>query len=442
MEQTLQRQEFLRRQIKQAKDHPRKAYLDTYARRRSLHGLDEARLQAKKTSAQTIKQPQIQPTDNVAATKAGVKMAVDAVSVPVAAVKSKPVVASKPKIVNAGVIDGIQKVSKQKIISDFSKPTNFVPEEQLAYTPTSHNFYTPESDKQIAEGDYVGTISARRQPAAMPASQFMQKLSAAIDEKTENEVDSIKNHMSPEKAKRLEANLDALYSQSLTEQLAKGRSNSSSHVRGIIASSLICGLLAVGIFAFVGKADTQQVVAQPVGAPVIEVESTAPSQAPAGEAPQTRSRAVAPSAVQPTDPVRVVAAKIGMNGSVERVGTNAEGAIDVPRSYGLIGWYSQSTTAGQNGPTVLVGHYTGGYGGIFDKLNGLVDGDLITVTNGKGENFTYKVTRKAEYPKDQVPMAEVVKPGDKPRLEIITCSGKWQAQDYTNRIVLTAEYVQ
>jgi LPXTG-site transpeptidase (sortase) family protein len=116
--------------------------------------------------------------------------------------------------------------------------------------------------------------------------------------------------------------------------------------------------------------------------------------------------------------------------------------MEVPQSYGVVGWYNKGAMPGEKGPAVLAGHFTGGYGGVFDKLTDVKDGDLITMTNGKGESFTYKVTKKVEYEKDKVPMAELFKPSNESRLEIITCSGKWQAQNYDKRLVVTAEIVR
>jgi sortase (surface protein transpeptidase) len=79
---------------------------------------------------------------------------------------------------------------------------------------------------------------------------------------------------------------------------------------------------------------------------------------------------------------------------------------------------------------------------VFDKLQDAKDGDLITVANGRGQTFTYKVTAKNEYDKDKVPMAELFKNSVDSRLEIITCSGKWQTSQYDKRLVVTAEIVR
>lgn len=241
---------------------------------------------------------------------------------------------------------------------------------------------------------------------------------------------------------RIAANLQALYGDdSLTSQLTKSHTSASaSHVRTIVASAMACGVLSVGIFAFMGKVGYQPVVAQPVSTPVIAVQ-VPDSQAPAGT-PITTPNASAPIPVDPNHPARILISSIGVNAHIEALDLTSDGLIAVPKSWGMVGWYDRSVLPGQVGPTVLVGHYTGGYGGAFDKLKDLKNGDLITTTNGKGESVTFKVMAMNEYDVSRVPMADIVKAGSAPRLEIITCSGQWQSTQYNKRLVVTAEIVQ
>lgn len=238
---------------------------------------------------------------------------------------------------------------------------------------------------------------------------------------------------------RIEANLKALYSNSLTEMMSRSNASASaSHIRTIVASALACGILSVGIFSFFSQYNAPPVVAQPIGTPVIEVESSN-SQQPQGTDKSTVS---GPVVTDPSHPIRLVASSIGVNAPVEGLGTTPDGLIAVPKSYGVVGWYNKGSVPGKSGPAVLVGHYTGGQKGVFDNLKDLKQGDLVTTTNGKGESFTYRVTALNEYDRDKVPMADLFKSSDSSRLEIITCSGKWQANNYTKRFVVTAELVR
>ncbi len=244
-----------------------------------------------------------------------------------------------------------------------------------------------------------------------------------------------------ERENQLTANLESLYKPSLTEQLLKSNSSSASHVRTVVLSALTCGILSLSIFAFLTRVNSMPVVAQPIGAPVIEVEAPASSSTPPGRALPAASVG-APIHTKPTDPVKIVISRLGVNAQVYNVGITAKGEIEVPKAWGLVGWYAKGKTVSEKGPTVLVGHYSGGYGAVFDKLGSLNNGDLITVTTREGKSFTYKVTKKVDYPKDKVPMQSIFKGGSESRLEIITCSGAWQAPTYSNRLVVTAELVK
>lgn len=282
---------------------------------------------------------------------------------------------------------------------------------------------------------YLDTLMHHHQQRVSQAPQAIETISEPIV------TDNTQHLIDIDKQKKIEANLNALYNpRPLTSQIAKSQNSASAmHVRTIVASAMACGILSVGIFAFSGRYNPQPVVAEPIGSPVIEVE-----------APETKAPTGAPVATHtdysvsanPTDPVQIIAASIGVNARINGLGNTQDGLIAVPRSYTTVGWYNRGSTVGQPGPVVMVGHFTGGYGGVFDKLKDIKDGDLITIKNGKNQVFTYRVTAKNEYAKDQVPMAEIFKKSDTSRLEIITCSGKWQSNSYNNRVVVSAELVQ
>ncbi|MCA9301308.1 class F sortase [Candidatus Saccharibacteria bacterium] len=282
----------------------------------------------------------------------------------------------------------------------------------------------------------VQQISSTVQPSVHSTQQITAPQGDAINIPVNQE-----RHKLDER--KIEANLRALYEDegSLTAMLSKDDSSASlSHVRTIITSAFACGVIAVSMFTFFSRASSQPVVAQPVGAPVIEVE--APKTQPTTQSAPVNQQANNRVNADPNHPVRFVISSIGVNAPVQGVGMTPAGLMDVPKAYGVVGWYNKGMLPGQKGPAVMVGHYAGGAGAVFDKLADIKDGDLITVTNGKGQSFTYKVTKKAEYAKDQVPMNDLFKTGDDSRLEIITCAGKWQAQNYDKRLVVSAELVR
>lgn len=391
----------------------RRAYLDTYAKKRAHQGVVHQAAQAPVTA---------QPPNPV------------------------PQHALKPQVQPSVVVVPVQ----AKATARPSDTAQTIPDQLAALATQIPSKAAPAKAKKSARA-YVGQLLKRKQSvgatyapnhemteqapvAARIAHHEYADVHYSSDLEPEKPVDSV-----PEI--HIEANLEALYGGSLTKQITENRTSASaSHVRTIVASALTCGVLAVGMFTFLSRVDSQPVVAQPIGSPVIEVEAPA-SQPQANGTPVTApSGEIVPA--DPSHPVRLVMSSIGVNAPVEGLGTTSDGLIAVPKSYGVVGWYNKGSVPGKPGPAVLVGHYASGQGAVFDKLTGLKDGDLITTTNGRGESFTYRVIKKAEYERDKVPMQDIFKKSDASRLEIITCAGKWQANNYDKRLVVTAELVQ
>lgn len=317
------------------------------------------------------------------------------------------------------------------------------PEDFVQAQPSSESFRYQnllQEVKQPVRKNYLDTLTQRHRAAVAAAPQAEETVLASSLDSSLDDLFEEPREASQEREEKLEANLRALYAGSLTEQIAKNTSSASaSHVRTIVASALACGIMAVGIFSFFGKFDYVPVVAQPIGSPVIEVESSNVQQAPKGT---SAASAMSTIAVDALSPVNLTISSIGVNTTVESLGQTPTGLIEVPKSYGVAGWYNKSSVPGKSGPTVLVGHYTGGNNGVFDNLKNLKKGDLITTTNGKGQSVTYRVAAMNEYDRDKVPMAEIFKNSKETRLEIITCAGKWQANNYNKRLVVTAELVK
>jgi len=396
----------------------RKVYLDTYARRRA--GLSDKPAKQEQSipimEAAAAEPTAAMPMYNPVASLTNVQQQV--VSMPVATHVDPPVVSQRE--VTVPVVQQVvpQNVPQQAYVAAGPQPV----QTNIALT-------------QQPQQNYIQPKPAAQQKEAVP-----YRVAAQVAE----DVVPVAHHQVDRSGadERIAVNLRALYADedSLTAALMNSQSSASlSHMRTIIASAFACGIIAVSLFSFFGQAGSNSVVAQPVGSPVIEVEAPPIRQVPQdAPAPQNSTRVAA----NPNHPVRLVIGGIAVNAPVQGVGTTPDGLMEVPKSYGIVGWYNKGVMPGQKGPAVLAGHYTGGYGGVFDKLADLKDGDLITVTNGKGESFTYKVTKKVEYEKDKVPMADLFKTGNESRLEIITCSGKWQAQNYDKRLVVTAEIVR
>lgn len=314
-------------------------------------------------------------------------------------------------------------------------------ESQPGYTPldtvksAAATQSVPTTTPQQA-GNYLDVLVQRHAAAVAEAPEQLETVTPPTKDASDAVFVSNPDNQK-ENAERLEVNLRALYEDSLIRD-APNKPKQISYTRAMATSAFACGILAVGIFTFFARVDSAPLVAQPVGSPVIEVEVPVQQSRPRAQSQSDDSRV----ASDPSHPVRIVASEAGINAPVIGLGITPDGLIDVPEAYGVVGWYNKGVVPGKPGPAVIVGHYTEGLGGAFDNLYQLKKGDLITVTNGRGQNFTYKLTAKKEYDKDKVPMEKLFEKGDGSRLEIITCAGKWQADNYDKRLVVTAELVR
>jgi LPXTG-site transpeptidase (sortase) family protein len=427
----------------------RRACLDTYAKNR-VHIDTTGRTQAKTQSLTQQPTPQIVQQPGYAPQSAAVL--IDELSDQDMAALWAPVhnplqsQAVKPVAVNDTVVSAAPKLQKKNRLTDLKaslKNTQNIKKQERELQKQQKAELKRAATEQSNEPSYIPSIAQYAAPVAddtRSKAQYANDEQSLLDESGGFSVSQARD----DQEKKVEANLRALYARPLTEQIAASSENSASasHMRTIIASAFACGIMAVGIFTVFGNYGSQPVIAQPIGSPVIEVEASTPQpQAGAPVAtPSKQGSDIIPA--DPSHPVRIIMSSIGVNAPVQGLGTTPEGLMAVPKSYGIVGWYNKGAVPGKPGPAVLAGHYTGGNKGVFDKLQDAKDGDLITVANGRGQTFTYKVTAKNEYDKDKVPMAELFKNSVDSRLEIITCSGKWQTSQYDKRLVVTAEIVR
>lgn len=144
-----------------------------------------------------------------------------------------------------------------------------------------------------------------------------------------------------------------------------------------------------------------------------------------------------------SEPQTLVIPKLNVNASVESVGMDSEGKMDIPKNVDNVAWYNLGYKPGEKGAAVIAGHYDkkDGSPAVFYELSSLQTGDEIIVLGENGEKLTYIITRKASYLTEQFPLEEVFGTQDKPRLHLITCAGTWNKGEasYSNRLVVYSE---
>ncbi|MGW3358521.1 class F sortase [Streptomyces bungoensis] len=177
----------------------------------------------------------------------------------------------------------------------------------------------------------------------------------------------------------------------------------------------------------------------------------------AGCGPRPHPAASRPSSATPTSgrpspggvralarsaPVRLAIPAIGVDTPVLRLGLAGDGSVQVPpvTDHDRAGWYRNSPTPGQVGPSVILGHVTvGAYGdGVFRHLDRLRRGDGIVVRLENGASAGFAVTAVRTVAKARFPTEAVYGDVDRPELRLITCGGPRTAAGYPDNVIVFA----
>ncbi len=154
---------------------------------------------------------------------------------------------------------------------------------------------------------------------------------------------------------------------------------------------------------------------------------------PAGRAAHALARSV---------PVTLRVPAIGVDTPVMRLGLASDGTVQVPpiTAHDRAGWYRNSPTPGQTGPSVILGHVTvGAYGdGVFRHLAKLRRGDRIEAGLENGTTATFTVTTVRTVAKADFPSDEVYGNVDRPELRLITCGGTRTGTGYLDNVIVFA----
>jgi LPXTG-site transpeptidase (sortase) family protein len=159
------------------------------------------------------------------------------------------------------------------------------------------------------------------------------------------------------------------------------------------------------------------------GAGPVSASSSPAAPAPSGPAPEPRQGAPAPPGIG-VEPARVDIPAIGIAEPLIGLGIDSDGALEVPADYFDVGWFTGGGRPGGRGPTVIAAHVnTGTAPAVFDRLDELVVGDLVEVTDVEGTVVPYVVSEVADYAKTRFPTARVFGATIEDELRLITCAG-------------------
>jgi LPXTG-site transpeptidase (sortase) family protein len=123
-------------------------------------------------------------------------------------------------------------------------------------------------------------------------------------------------------------------------------------------------------------------------------------------------------------PVTITIPSISVQTNVVNLGLTASGALQVPSSTAVAGWYTGSPRPGAIGSAVIAGHIDSRVGpGVFFRLSQLRPNDRVYVRRADGTLAVFRVTAVQRYAKDSFPTLAVYGPAPDPELRLITCGG-------------------
>jgi sortase (surface protein transpeptidase) len=155
--------------------------------------------------------------------------------------------------------------------------------------------------------------------------------------------------------------------------------------------------------------------------------------------------AAAPTAPSPiAAPATLTIPEIGVSTRLITLGLTAQGAVQVPPTTSVAGWYTRSPRPGAVGPAIILGHIDSDQGpGVFFGLAELRSGDPIYIRRSDGSTVEFWVTAVQSYLKARFPTEAVYGPTPDAELRLITCGGAFDAatSHYLSNIVVYATEV-
>lgn len=224
--------------------------------------------------------------------------------------------------------------------------------------------------------------------------------------------------------------------------------------RGRLVTAAVSAVLAVAavVVALVATAHQQHAPSPPASAANPAMERTlggpasngAPSSA-LGSKGRAGSAVVGSLVLQRSVPVSLGVPRLGIHGApLMRLGKGRDGSIQVPPTgpNSPAGWFQDSPTPGQLGPSVILGHVDSSAGGpaIFFRLGMLRPGDTATITRADRTVAVFRVDSVREYAKSAFPTQQVFGGTGHASLRLITCGGTFNPAkaSYENNIVVYA----
>lgn len=143
-------------------------------------------------------------------------------------------------------------------------------------------------------------------------------------------------------------------------------------------------------------------------------------------------------------PIRLTISKIKVDAPVKYVGLTSGGAMDVPSGPYDVAWFNLGSRPGQKGSAVIAGHYgiwKNGAVSVFNKLNTLRKGDIVSIKDDAGANISF-IVRESKTFKPNADASSVFGSNDgKSHLNLVTCIFDKVSKKYSGRLVVFTDKV-
>lgn len=183
-----------------------------------------------------------------------------------------------------------------------------------------------------------------------------------------------------------------------------------------------------------------------IGAVLYVLSAKATSPPLALPAPETQKQPNLPAVKEAGDtfggmttPHTLIIPSLNVTSPIHPVGLTKNGDMDIPDSLQDTGWYNQSANPGNPGRAVLAAHT--GYPNKpseFRRLGTIKPNATLQVKDQAGKTATFSVIETKIYPANAAPTHIIFGESPTARLNLITCTGKWNAatNSYSDRLVI------
>ncbi len=145
-----------------------------------------------------------------------------------------------------------------------------------------------------------------------------------------------------------------------------------------------------------------------------------------------------PHSFAPPSEIRID--RINVTADFEHVGRTPDGVMKAPAGWNNVAWFEPGTVPGEQGNSVVAGHYDapGGVPAIFWNLDRLSRGDHVTIITEEDEELVFEVTGSQQFHINNQPSSRIFGRTDDHNLNLVTCAGSWDTSlgMYDERLVV------